>query len=48
MLCCVNRIRIWSPRRDERSSVLIGVSGTRRPDWPERVKAGDFRARGDR
>ncbi len=30
---CVNSIRIWPPRRDERSGVLIGVGGTRRSDW---------------
>ncbi len=33
----VKRIRIWPPTRNEHSGVLIGASGTRRSDWPERV-----------
>ncbi len=45
---CVNRIRIWPPRRDYHSGALIGAGGARRSDWLERVKAVDFRARGDR
>ncbi len=32
---CVNRIRVRSPTRDERSGVLNGTGGMRRPDWPE-------------
>ncbi len=32
----VNRIRIWPPRREERSDVLIGTGGMRCSDWPER------------
>ncbi len=35
---CVNRIRIWPLKRDERSGVLIGAGGTYRSDWPERVR----------
>ncbi len=31
------RNRIWLPRRDDLSSVLIGACGVRRSDWPERV-----------
>ncbi len=34
---CVNRIRIWSLRRDDHSGVLIGTGGMRRYDWPARV-----------
>ncbi len=30
----MSRIGIWTPRRDERSGVLIGAVGTRRSDWP--------------
>ncbi len=37
---CVPRNRYWLPRRDDRSTVLIGAGGTRRSDWPERVKCG--------
>ncbi len=32
---CVIRIRIWPPKRDQRSGVLIGAGGTWRSDWPE-------------
>ncbi len=35
---CVNRIRLWLVRRDDRSGVLIGADGTRRFNWPERVQ----------
>ncbi len=34
---CVPRIGIWPPRRDEHPGVPIGLEGTRRSDWPERV-----------
>ncbi len=34
---CVIRIRLWPPRRDERSGVLIGAGGMWSSDWPERV-----------
>ncbi len=34
---CVNKIRLWSLRRDDRSGVLIGAGGTRRSDWLARV-----------
>ncbi len=30
---CVNRIRFWSLRHDDRSGVLIGAGGGRRSDW---------------
>ncbi len=36
----------WPPRRDELSDVLIGACGTRRSDWPERVKDIRVRAQG--
>ncbi len=34
---CVNRICIWPPKREERSSVVTGAGGMQRSDWPERV-----------
>ncbi len=33
----VNRIRLWLPRRDDNSRVLIDAGGRRRSDWPARV-----------
>ncbi len=39
---CVNRIRLWPPRRDDHSGVLIGAGGTRRSDWGARVQANDL------
>ncbi len=33
----VPSIRIWSPRRHERSVVLSGACGWRSFDWPERL-----------
>ncbi len=33
----VNRICLWPPKREERSSVVTGAGGMRRSDWPERV-----------
>ncbi len=30
----VSGIRLWPPRRGERSSVLIGAGDMRRSDWP--------------
>ncbi len=33
----VNRIRLWPPRRDDNSGVLIDAGGRRRSDWPVRV-----------
>ncbi len=35
----------WSPRRDERSGVLIGAGEMWRSDWSERVLAVSVRAR---
>ncbi len=45
---CVNKIRLWSLRRDDHSGVLIGAGGTRRSDWPARVLANDVSTRTDR
>ncbi len=45
---CVNRIRLWSLRRDDHSGVLIGASRTRRSNWPARVWADDVSTRIDR
>ncbi len=42
----VNRSRLWPLRRDDHSGVLIGAGGTRRSDWPARVKANFESARG--
>ncbi len=41
----LSRIRLWPPRHDDRSGVLIGVGGTRRSDWPESAFAINVRAR---
>ncbi len=38
---CVNRIRLWPPRRDDYSGVLIGAGGGRRFDWPAHALAND-------
>ncbi len=45
---CVNRIRLWPPRRDYHLGVLFGAGGTRRSDWPARVLANDVIMRIDR
>ncbi len=45
---CVNRIRLWPPKRDDHSGVLIGDGGRRRSDWPVRVLANDVSTRIDR
>ncbi len=45
---CVNRIRLWSLRRDDHSGVLIGAGGTRRSYWPAGVLANDVSTRIDR
>ncbi len=37
----VNKIHLWSLRRDDHLGVLIGAGGTRRSDWPARAKAND-------
>ncbi len=37
----MNRIRLWSLRRDDHSGVLIGAGGRRRSDWPARALAND-------
>ncbi len=42
------RTRLWSPRRDDRSGVLIGADGTRRSDWPTGVLANDVGGKIDR
>ncbi len=42
---CVNRIRLWSLRRDDHSGVLIGAGGERRSDWPARVLANEVSTR---
>ncbi len=44
----VFRIRIWKPKYDERSGVLIGTGGIRRSDWPDRASAVDVNASSDR
>ncbi len=46
--CCVKRIRLWTPKLEESSSVLIGAGGTWRSDWPDRAWAVGVCARGDR
>ncbi len=33
----VNRIRLWPPRRDDHSGILVGARGMQRSDWPVRV-----------
>ncbi len=38
---CVPRIRIWPPKREERSCFLLGAGGIRRSDWPKCVWAVD-------
>ncbi len=45
---CVNRIRLWSLRRDDDSGVLIDLGWTRRSDWPACVLAIDATMRIDR
>ncbi len=35
----MSRIRLWPPRYDDRSGILIGAGGTRRSDWPVSVYA---------
>ncbi len=45
---CVNKIRLWSFRRDDHSGVLIGAGGTRRSGWPACVLANDVSTRTDR
>ncbi len=42
---CVNKIRLWPLRRDDRSGVLIGAVGTRRSDWLECLGAVGIHAR---
>ncbi len=44
----VYRIRIWQPRRNDHSGVLIGTGGTRRADWPVRALVNDISSRIDR
>ncbi len=46
--CCVNRIRLWPLRRDDRSGVLIGEVEAMRSDWPAREPANDVSTRIDR
>ncbi len=45
---CEQNSHLAAYRRDERSGVLIGAGGMRRPDWPERMKAVGVHARSDR
>ncbi len=44
----MNRIRLWSLRRDDHSGVLIGAGGERRSDWPAHVLTNDVSAKTDR
>ncbi len=45
---CVIIIRLWPPRRDDHSGVLIGAGGPMRFDWPAGMLANDVSLRIDR
>ncbi len=45
---CVNRTRLWPPRRDDRSGIPISAGETRRFDWPARVLDKNVSTRIDR